>query len=213
VSSSVLAFAEIGSKPSSPQKVTGLLSHYHAKKPMSFNIKVQPAFYWGTLGLEMELSAGHNMSFGVNVLGRLGSLDKSPINEKIRTEDYQQNGMAAEIFFRYYLHDKEHKSHFAPTGFYVHFNAGTNFIVYSDGSLRPFNIVTFTQRKSGDQNQSPQFFSRPQPYFGGVGIGYQVIIFPQHLIGNIFFGTQANVSGDNKFQLALYISPSIGWLF
>lgn len=210
---SVFASAETTNRYFSPSKVTGLLAHYHAKKQVSFNVKLQPAFYWGTLGLEMEFSVGHNISFGLNTLGRLGTLDQSPIDNRVKTSDFQQNGLLTELFFRYYIHDKDHKSHFAPAGFYIHANVGTNFVVYSDGSLRPFTIVTFAQKKEGDQNQTPQTLTRPQPYFGGLGFGYQVIIFPQHLIGNIFFGTQANVTGENKFQLSLYISPSIGWLF
>ncbi|MBY0427118.1 MAG: hypothetical protein K2Q22_15895 [Cytophagales bacterium] len=209
----VNAMAWNGEKPEYPVQLTGIQAHYHARKPVSFNIKLQPAFYWGSLGLEMEFSVGHNISFGVNTIGRLGSWDQSPISNRIRTQDAAQNGMMSELFFRFYIHDKEHKSHFAPAGFYIHANLGTNFIVYSDASLRPFSLITFTQKKEGDQNQAPSYITRPQPFFGGLGFGYQVIIFPQHLIGNIFVGTQANVSGDNKFQMSVYISPSIGWLF
>ncbi len=200
-------------KTAGPLKITGLNVHYHARKQVSFNIKIQPAVYWGSLGLEMEFTIGHNISFGLNNIGRLGSLDLSPISNRLQTQDYQQNGLLSEIFFRYYLNGKDHKSHFAPAGFYIHANVGTNYIVNSDGTLRPFSIVTFTDKKVGDQNQTPQVFSRPQPYFGGLGFGYQVIIYPQHLIANIYLGTQANFNGENKFQLSLYISPSIGWLF
>ncbi|MFL5731098.1 MAG: hypothetical protein ACJ75J_16540, partial [Cytophagaceae bacterium] len=54
---------------------------------------------------------------------------------------------------------------------------------------------------------------KPYPYRAGLGLGYQIIIVPKHLIGNFMIGVQGNMDARNNPFLSVFVAPSIGYAF
>ncbi len=186
-----------------------------------FNLKSQPAFFWSSWGLEAEFSfkdkysvgINRKVSFGINIIGKVASLDGIEQIAKSRQDDYLQNGILAEIFFRYYLQIGDHFTYHSPTGFYAHSFLGASNIAYGDGNVRPFCMHNQLEASKGNQIQSLSSINSPKPFYGGLGFGYQFIILPNHIIGNFLISTQMNLSSNDKVLISLFVSPSVGWIF
>ncbi len=187
--------------------------HHHKRKEYSLNIKSQPGFFWSSLGIEAEISIKQKYSAGINIIGKLASLDGIEQISKSRQDDYLQNGILIEGFFRYFLHEEDHHTFHSPTGFYIHSFIGASNIIYADGNIRPFCMHNQLESAKGNQIQTPSNINSPKPFYGGVGFGYQFIILPGHIIGNFLLATQANVNSNDKFMISFFVSPSVGWLF
>jgi hypothetical protein len=178
------------------------------KKPASdeegsgFNIKTSPAFFWKTISLEIEAPLGKKFSVGVNVYGKLGRTDGTKSNFKVKNENFLSNGLRAELVLKYYFKPT------APEGFFLHANAAYNQIVYSDGTTKPYSLNVHNQ--SVDTSSTSL---KPYPYSAGLGVGYQVIFIPKHLIGNIMMGVQGNMDAKNNPFISIFIAPSIGYVF
>jgi hypothetical protein len=178
--------------------------------PSRLNIKIQPAIFWATLGLEAEYVISPKITVALNVLGKIGRTDGKTVTYKIKQEDFLKNGYMAELIGRYYISLSKKKLKLAPMGFYVQISGGYSKLLYFDGATRPFSL--FARSKKPDDPRSPSDFEQPQPFVGGLGCGYQVELLPKKVIANMLIGAQAN--SDNKgFFLSLYVSPSIGIMF
>src|SRR4051794_12832127 len=57
-----------------------------------FNIKLSPAFFWKTIGLELELPLGKKFSVGLNLFGKVGRTDGEKSNFKVKDQDFLQDG-------------------------------------------------------------------------------------------------------------------------
>lgn len=170
-----------------------------------FNIKLSPAFFWKTIGLELELPLGKKFSVGVNLFGKVGRTDGKKSNYKVTSQDFLKDGIRAELALKYYLKPT------APEGFYIQANFAYNQIVYSDGTTKPYSVNTHINNQR-DTAASGEIL-KPYPYSAGIGVGYQIIFIPKHLIANILLGAQGNMDAYNKPFLSFYIAPSIGYKF
>lgn len=173
-------------------------------KLQGFSIKLSPSIFWKTATLELEYPIARHTTIGLNVLAKLGQWDGKKANRTIPNEDYLKNGVAIELFGRYYI------KHDAPEGFYVQGNIAFNNFFYFDGTTRPFSFYAHWRDQQGTLSSE---FKTPKPFQFGVGLGYQVLILPNHFIGNIMLGTLGNFSGDNQFQFSIYLAPSLGYVF
>jgi hypothetical protein len=170
-----------------------------------FNIKLSPAFFWKTIGLELELPLGKKFSVGVNLFGKVGRTDGKKSNFKVPDQDFLKDGLRAELALKYYFKPT------APEGFYLQANFAYNQIVYSDGTTKPYSINTHV-RNERDTSFTGELL-KPYPYSAGLGLGYQVVFIPKHVIGNIMVGVQGNMDSFNNPFLSFYIAPSIGYKF
>jgi hypothetical protein len=186
-----------------------LLPDYPEKKTEStkggFNIKLSPAFFWKTIGLELELPIGNRFSIGVNLFGKVGRTDGQKSNYKVNDQDFLKDGIRAELALKYYLKPT------APEGFYIQANFAYNQIVYSDGTTKPYSINTHINNTR--DTSSSGTIAKPYPYSAGLGLGYQLVFIPKHLIANIMIGAQGNMDTYNNPFLSFYIAPSIGYKF
>ena len=170
-----------------------------------FNIKLSPAFFWKTLVLEIELPLGKRFSMGVNLFGKIGRTDGLKSNYKVKEQNFLQDGIRAEFALKYYFKPT------APEGFYLQANFAYNQIVYSDGTTKPYSVNTHIHNAT--DTSSTGALLKPYPYSAGLGLGYQVVFIPKHIIGNIMVGAQGNMDAYNNPFLSFYIAPSIGIKF
>jgi hypothetical protein len=168
-----------------------------------FNIKLSPAFFWKTLVVELELPLGKKFSVGVNLFGKVGRTDGKKSNYKVKDQDFLQDGIRAELALKYYFKPT------APEGFYLQANFAYNQIVYSDGTTKPYSINTHINNATDTSGT----LLKPYPYSAGLGLGYQVVFIPKHIIGNIMVGAQGNMDAHNNPFMSFYIAPSIGIKF
>lgn len=175
-----------------------------------FNLKIQPAFFWASVGLEGEYVATPKMTIALNLIGKLGSTTSSQNVYPIRQEEFLNSGYLAELTGRYYMTLSKRKITLAPFGFYVQASVGYSKLLYFDGSTRPFTLHTRT-RPSTDP-RTPNEFATPSPLVGGLGAGYQIELVPHTILANIYLGTQVNTDSKGVF-ISLFVSPSIGMMF
>ncbi len=165
-------------------------------------IRLMPAFYWETLGLEFEAYFGDKVSLGLNVLGTLGRTDGQNANFQLNPEDYLEPGFRAELAFKYYPKGR------APEGIYGQVNVAYSQIVYYDGNTRPYTFHNRWRDQTGVV--ATEDLVRPNPLSVGLGFGYQVKIIPDWLVGNIMLGIQGQMDQDNQPFVSIYLSPSLG---
>jgi hypothetical protein len=182
----------------------------HKKKPAKkeetgkFNIKTSPAFFWKTVVLEIEAPIGDKFSIGLNIYGKLGRTDGKNANFKVKKQDFLTDGIRAELAFKYYF------SGTAPEGLYMQTNFSYNQIVYADGTTKPYTLNSHI--KPADTSATGALL-KPYPYSAGLGVGYQMIIVPKHLIGNFMLGVQGNMDARKETFISIFVAPSIGYLF
>ena len=164
-----------------------------------FNIKFSPAFYWKTIGVELEYIASPKISVGLNLYGKWGPTRPEKINET-SSYNFFQEGIRAELALKYYIMKK------APEGLYIQANLAYSQLSYYNGSVHPYTLLNMGLPFS-------EIGVKPKPYGGGLGLGYQIIIIPKFLIADFMLGMQANVAGNNKVFASLYAAPAIGIIF
>jgi hypothetical protein len=176
-----------------------------------FNLKIQPAFFWATIGLEAEYIVSAKMSVALNLVGKYAQMDAKNNIHNLEEQAFLDNGYMAELIGRYFITLSKRNLGLAPTGFYVQASVGYSKLLYFDGSVRPFSLHTRV-RPQGSDVSSPSSFSQPQPFIGGIGAGYQLELLHNKVIANFLVGAQAG--SDNKgIFLTFYVSPSIGMMF
>lgn len=173
--------------------------------PRGINIKLSPALFWNTLGLEFEFPFTKKLSASINLMGKLGRTDGRNTTFKVKEEAYLKDGYLGELSFRYYFAGK------APEGIYIQANFTYSNILYFDGTTRPYTLHNHWKDLNG--LRTPADFPDLLPYSGGLGLGYQVVIIPEHLIGNLMLGAQSNIDQEGNPLLSVYLYPSIGFKF
>jgi hypothetical protein len=169
-----------------------------------FNIKTSPAFFWKTIAVEIEAPIGKKFSIGLNLYGKVGRTDGKNANFKVKKQNFLTDGMRVELAFKYYFKPT------APEGLYLQTNFAYNQIVYADGTTKPYSLNSHVQPP--DTNATGTSL-KPYPYSAGLGLGYQIIIVPKHLIGNFMLGVQGNMDAKNNPFLSFFVAPSIGYVF
>lgn len=182
-----------------------------AQKASKFNLKIQPAFFWASVGLEAELILSAKISVALNVVGKYGVMDGKNKTQGIRKEDFINQGFMVELIGRYYINLSKKNLSLAPLGFYVQASAGYNKLLYFDGSVRPFSLHTRFRTSPLDPSIQSDF-PQPQPFIGGLGVGYQIELLRNKVIANLGAGAQANSDRQGLF-FTIYVSPSLGMMF
>lgn len=199
-------------KAETPTSVMKLQKPVMLNVPGSFrgpgpNIKISPAIYWNTIGMEFEMPMGM-MSFGIAGMYKFNERLGNDKNFKVRPEDYQQDGFRAELFGRYFFRGE------SPVGLFVEGKLFYNTIIYFDGNPMPYTL--YNRWKELDGLRSPNEIRKPNPFgLGGAG-GIQVMVVPNAIIANLKVGldlNQDNPDNDNKLFLSIYLQPSIGITF
>lgn len=173
------------------------------ESPKSLNVKLMPAAFANTLGLEFELPLKNASSIGLNIIGKYGRLDNPKIAKPV---DYFETGFRAELAYKYYFAQK------TPLGFYIQAFIGYTKLVYDNGNTRPFSLNLRNLDLNGDPRNDLEF-KLPKPYTGGIGFGYQTILIKKRIIGNMMMGSQLGFDSANTIFYSLYISPSVGYVF
>jgi hypothetical protein len=171
-----------------------------------FNIKIQPAIFWATLGLEAEYLVSPKITIALNVLGKLGQTEPKNKIRPLNQGEFLENGFLAELIGRYFIQLSKKNLVLAPSGFYIQASVGYSKMLYFDGNTRPFTLHTRYR------NLKEPYFYQPSPIIGGLGAGYQVELLPKKIIANLALGAQTNFDTKGVF-ISFYVSPSVGFMF
>lgn len=172
----------------------------------ALNVKVMPAFYWSSIGAEIEYPVSDAFTVGLNILGKIGRTDGKNVVFKIRPESTQESAYRLELAAKYYLGKS------APIGFYGQFNLSYGNLLFFDGTNRPYTMHS-KWKKFNDDKRAPTLVEQPKDYSVGLGAGYQLIVIPKKIIANIMVGTQLYLEQTSGMYPAFYISPSLGYVF
>jgi hypothetical protein len=170
-----------------------------------FNIKLSPAFFWNTASLELEYPVNGKFSFGLNLYAKLGSTGNGKATIKVREESFLKDGYLAEGLLRFY------PGGMAPEGIFIQGSATYGNLIYFDGNTRPYTLHNHWRKLQNVNSSVP--IEKPKPFGGGVGIGFQTVIIPEHLIGCLVLGMQVNNDATNKTFYSIYLAPSLGFKF
>ncbi len=176
-----------------------------------FNVKIQPAFFWASVGLEAECVLSAKMSLALNIVGKYGQIDAKNNVHNLPKGSFLDNGYLVELIGRRFFTLNKRNLGLAPIGFYVQASVGYSKLLYFDGSVRPFSLHTRIRPSSSDVSD-PSNFPQPQPFIGGIGVGYQIELLHNKVVGNISVGAQGSSDSHGIF-MTLYMSPSLGMMF
>lgn len=179
-------------------------------KTSRLNVKIQPAIYWVTGGIEAEYVLSAKASIALFGAYKYGGIDY-PVRKGHQDQEYMRNGYMVELIGRYFITLNKRNLSLAPLGFYVQGFVGYNHLLYSDGSIRPFSLNT-RKRPSTAEGEAGNDFTFPNPIGGGAGAGYQVELLKDKVIANLSLGLQAN-SDNRGIFFTFFASPSIGMMF
>lgn len=167
------------------------------KTPLGLTVRLVPAFFYNTYGIEVEYPVSKHSSFGFGA----SYYAYSPTNGSTVIDEGE--GLLAEIQYKYYFSGE------APMGLYAMVAAGYNDIDYPDGATRPFVLYdSFDFKSTAGETRS----ITTDLYIASIGIGYQVIMIEPHLSGNVVLGAQFQNS-DAGVLTSMFIAPSFGWTF
>lgn len=171
------------------------------------NFKLMPAIYWGTVGLEIEYPVSRKMSFSGFFSGTIGKKGGPANPLKVRKDAFLDQGITVDLIARYFFTEE-----LPPEGFYGQAHISYNSIMYYDGTTRPFTLHSRREKVASRINTPPNYAS-PQPWAASLGVGYQLVIIPRHVIVNASLMVQGQMDHDNTPFFSLYFSPSIGYVF
>ena len=168
-----------------------------------------PAFFWSTVGAEVEIPVTNRITACIDVLYKYSRLSNRDNAYNVRYESSLDRGFAAELIGRYYITGP------MPNGFYAQAGLGYSSLLYYDGSPRPYSLIVNNWRDDGEGDALREVRGLPgfKPYNFSIGTGYQILLEQRNIVANITVSTQANIDDDGKFVPAFYILPSIGIRF
>ncbi len=169
--------------------------------PFGLAIKLMPALYWGTIGVQVEYPIAEKISIGLMTMVKKSDSK----NNTMRPEEYQNTGFLVDLYAKYFFLGE------APEGLYGLANVSYNSILFFDGNTRPYTL--HNRWKEFEGFRVPNEIQTPKAFNAGLGVGYQLIIIPQHVIADVFLAASGNFDSDNSFFLQLYLAPSIGFVF
>ncbi|MFQ3575254.1 MAG: hypothetical protein SNJ77_02350 [Cytophagales bacterium] len=172
--------------------------------PLRPNVKIFPAVFNSTYGLEFEIPLSKSISLGLNGMyyfARQDNVQKIKSNRADLT-----NGFRGELALRYFRSQK------GPSGIFFQIYGGYNTIMYSNGLTRPYSLMLRRKENKKDTREVNDF-SEPKPICAGLGIGYQVAIIPKKLLASVMLGVDASQDADNKLIIFPYLNPVLGYVF
>lgn len=182
------------------------------------NVKLLPALFWNTVGLEVEVALSGSFTLGVAGHAKWGPTDADRNNLRLLDQSYYDAGYLVEVFGRYYPLQP------APSGWYLQANAAHGNLLYADATTRPFTLLTL--RDLPDQGSLTRRVSESKPYAFGLGSGYQFMIPSARLIVNLMGGVQMGFwdsptapqedltrDTDGRPYVFFYVAPSVGFYF
>lgn len=169
--------------------------------PFGLSIKLLPALYWGALGVQAEYPVTEKISVGLMIMAK--KTDSKSYT--IQPEDYQNAGFAVDLIGKYYFIGS------APQGLYGMANLSYNSMLFFDGNTRPYTLHNRWKKFEGFR--VPNSIEAPKAFNMGLGVGYQLVIIPQHIIADVYLSASGNFDSDNSFFIQLYLAPSIGFVF
>lgn len=168
------------------------------------SIQTLPAFYLNTWTVDVDYPISKSFTVGVSYATTLGK-SMGGKQHYVIDQDYTDDGMRLQLSGNYFFMKK------APQGLYAHAQVSYNTIVYYDGTTRPFSL--HSHRKDIFAISNGDLISKAKKMDMGVGVGYQAIIIPKHIIANILLGIQGNKTAENDLFINVYIRPTIGFIF
>lgn len=169
--------------------------------PLGVSIKILPAFYWGVLGAQVEYPISKKLTANIMIMSKLSESR----SYAVKKEDFHENGFSVDLFGKYYFKEN------APEGLYALADLSFNTMIFYDGTTRPYAM--HNRWKDFNGYRVPNDIKKPNPFNFAAGVGYQMIIIPQHIIADVFMGASANLDHDNSFFVQFYIAPSLGYVF
>ncbi len=170
------------------------------------NIQLLPAFYLNTWGVDLNFPVNKKIYVGLSYSSTFGN-NTGDKQHFIIAQDYTKQGIRAQLSGMYFFGKK------APNGFYGQLNISYNTLIYYDGSTRPLSLFNHREAVSGLGNGT--LVTSAKKVDLGIGLGYQIVIIPDHVIANILVGAQGNQSSteESKLFMDIYIRPTIGLVF
>lgn len=166
-------------------------------------VRLEPALFFRTAGIEVEKMITDNLSLGVNVLYKVGSGEERIVNGVSYLENHRKNTYLVEFAAKYYFEDK------TPSGFYLQGHLGMGNLIYEDGTWRPIGINTsFTKYDASKRNIVPE----PSVLRYGAAGGYQFLLLNKSLAVNVMAGLQCQ-NDTEGFKTLLFFAPSVGFYF
>lgn len=169
--------------------------------PLGLSIKLLPALYWGTVGAQVEYPLNEKISLGVMIMSKVAESK----DFTVKHEDFQDSGFSIDIYGKYFLKGE------APEGLYGVASLSYNTMLYFDGNTRPYTLHNRWKDFNGFREISD--LVKPNPLNLSFGVGYQMIVIPQHIIADVFMGISGNMDENNSPFVQIYIAPSLGFVF
>jgi len=170
-------------------------------------IRFAPAFFWNTVGLEFEKQLGKRTSIGLNATITYGR----DVDNDVLVQASSQNsailnqGVAIDLIAKRYF-DTDFNNLF----FFM--AASYNSIEYFNIDKKPYTL--FNQLSNEKKEEILENNTRVTNSYGAsFGVGYQIMMIPNHLIVNIEGGIAGYVTITNTPFFSLFLMPSIGYKF
>jgi len=189
----------------SQEKEDELLSTENSRKHTA--IRLVPSLFWNTFGIEFEKQLGNTMSIGLNGVVTYGrNIDNDALTQAVSQDRAILNqGFAIDLIGKKYFN-----SNFDQLFLLV--SASYNTIEYFNIDKRPFTL--FNQLKDDLKKEILENDTRVTNAYGAsLGVGYQILMIPKHIIINIEGGVAAYTTITNVPFFLLYFTPSIGYKF
>lgn len=168
------------------------------------SIQTLPAFYLNTWSVDLNVPVSKVLTIGLSYSSTLGN-NEGDKQHYVIAQDYTKSGMRLQLSANYFFSQK------APEGFYAQVQVSYNTIVYYDGTTRPFSLTN--HRSDVSSLTSGDLLSNAKKVDMGIGVGYQAIVIPNHIIANILIGVQGNQTSESVLFMNAYIRPTVGFIF
>ncbi len=179
----------------------------NGKKEKHMAVRIVPAFFWNTIGIEFERQLKQKISVGLNTTLTFGrDIDNDRlIQANAQGSAILNQGIGIDLIIKKYFNK-------GFTGLFFSASASFNSIEYFNSDKKPYTLYNSLLRKTKDEILETNT-NVTNSYGASLGIGYQMIMIPDHLIVNIESGIATYLTVTNVPFFSLYLAPSIGYKF
>jgi len=179
----------------------------NGKKEKYMSVRIVPAFFWNTISIEFERQIKKKISIGLNTTITFG---RDIDNDRLVQANTQSNAILNQGFALDLIVKKYFSSDF--NGFFVSASASYNSIEYFNIDKKPYTL--FNSLPTDTKEEILENDIQVTNVYGGcLGLGYQVVMIPDHLIVNVEGGVATYLTVTNVPFFSLYLAPSIGYKF
>ena len=158
----LLCSISIFSQAESPSEIQSASST--SKMPLGFTVRLVPAFFYNTYGLELEYPFNGQSTLGLNALYYTGSGSAKTDSSEVGDGTFADPGLLIELQYKFYF------TGMAPTGLYAMLAVGYNSIAYPDGSTRPFTVFNTWDNQRAVDADPTAVSQRPRRQAATAGI-------------------------------------------